>query len=94
MTIDLKPGGSFQSEIDLNISLNKKQQIQRGNLNVKRRWIKSPATYPYALDIIRSFVTILVCPLDQDVVSDLYKFRQIGDILARDVQKRNLRISL
>ena len=82
MTIDLKPGGPFQSEIDLNISLNNKHQIERGSLNVKRRWIESP-NYSYALDIIRSFIKILVCPLDQDVVSDLHTFRQIGDVLAR-----------
>ena len=82
MTIDLKPGGPFQSEIDLNISLNNKHQIERGSLNVKRRWIESP-NYSYALDIIRSFIKILVCPLDQDVVSDLHTFRQIGDVLAQ-----------
>lgn len=77
--IVLKTGG-FQSEIDLSIKVNQKNRLVEGQLNVKRSWIIGPqyGLNPFAVDIVRSFITALTPPSDQESASDLIKmFHQI-----------------
>ncbi|TVR84951.1 MAG: hypothetical protein EA409_00160 [Saprospirales bacterium] len=79
--ITLKTGG-FQTEIDLNVTVNQKNRLVKGLLNVKRSWVVGPpyGLNPFALDIVRSFIAALTPPPDQDAVSRLINmFHQIQD---------------
>jgi len=81
MLVKLKTGG-FQSEVDLNVTVNQKNRLAEGLLNVKRSWVIGPpyGLNPFALDIVRSFIAVLVPPPDQDAVSGLINMlHQIKD---------------
>ena len=70
--VTLKTGG-FQSEIDLNVTVNQKNRLVEGLLSVKRSWVIGPpyGLNPFALDIVRSFIAALAPPPDQKAVSGL-----------------------
>lgn len=79
--ITLKTGG-FQSEIDLNVTVNAKKRLVEGQLSVKRGWAIGPpyGLNPLAVDIVRSFIAALVPPPDHDDVSALVNmFNQLQD---------------
>jgi hypothetical protein len=79
--VKLKPGG-FQSEIDLNVTVNPKDRLVEGVLSVARRFVVGPPAglNPLALDLVRSFIAALIPPPDQDAVSELIKIlKRIAD---------------
>lgn len=74
--------GDFQSEIDLNVSLNQKGRLIEGKLNVKRSWMLGPpyGLNPFALDIMRSFIATLVPVPDTEEISGmLHMMHKIQD---------------
>ena len=77
--VRLKPGG-FQSEIELSVVVNQNNRLVKGLLDVKRSWLIGPpyGLNPLALDIVRSFIAVLIPPTDQEAASGLINMlRQI-----------------
>lgn len=77
--ITLRTGG-FQSNIDLNVTINQKNRLVGGLLSTKRSWVLGPpyGLNPFALDIVRSFIATLIPPADQDRASELVNmFHQV-----------------
>jgi hypothetical protein len=77
--VRMKTGG-FQSEIDLNVTVNQKDRVIEGVLNLKRNWIVGPphGLNPMAIDILKSFIAALVPPPDKEQASTLVNMlRQI-----------------
>lgn len=70
--VRLKPG-RFQSDIDLNVTVNQKNRLIEGVLNLKRSWIVGPphGLNPMAIDILKSFIAVLVPPPDAEQASAL-----------------------
>jgi hypothetical protein len=91
--ISLEPG-NFQSEIELHVTLNRKQRLIAGQLNLRRSWIVGP---PYglnllALDIAQNFIVALIPPLDQQRVTKLKRWLPASELkeLLQAAQDPNL----
>jgi len=68
----LKPGG-HQTEVDLSMRLNQRNQITESILYIKRDWLfgEPYGINPFALDIVRSFITANVSPYDTSSAREL-----------------------
>lgn len=68
----LKPGG-HQTEVDLSIQQNQKEQITESALYIKRDWLfgEPYGLNPFALDIVRSFISATVSPADTNTATKL-----------------------
>jgi hypothetical protein len=92
--VRLKPGGPFASQIDLYSINNIKERIVEGVLSLKRTWILGGQNglNPYALDIVKSFITTFIAPPDVVMAADVVElFRQLPDknLVAKLVQRNN-----
>jgi hypothetical protein len=80
--ISLEPG-NWQSEINLNITVNQKMQLIHGRLDLTRDWVSGlhdPAN-PFALDIARNFIGALIPSPDRPKILELGRSFQMSEAM-------------
>jgi len=80
--ISLEPG-NWQSEINLNITVNQKMQLIHGRLDLTRDWVSGlhdPAS-PFALDIARNFIGALIPSPDRPKILELGRSFQMSEAM-------------
>ncbi len=89
----LKTGG-FQQEIDLSVTVNTAGDIIESNLLISRSWLIGPpyGTNPFAMDIVRSFINVMLSPADQQQVQPLlgvFDFGRAQEYLTSIIAKKD-----
>lgn|GEM_PF-2194767 len=84
-TVTYLEPGRFQSEVNLLVTLDKKNRVIQGILNLRRDWIIDSRYIPYglnpfALDIARSFIATIIPHPDRQRISNLIELLRTSEI--------------
>jgi len=73
LTIIFKPGG-FQEFIDIRVQIDQTDLVRGASLLMDRVWLGDVTNInPFAKDITKTFISVLVPPEDEDFVKDIIR---------------------
>lgn len=66
--VEVKPG-NWKESIDISFELSPADEVKQAHIVVDRAWLVGDATLPFAFDLVKSFITDTVSPIDSQEAS-------------------------